>query len=322
MAATGDAVRRVSLAERRKHEGALKTLLRSIYKYKYQYLLLVPTFALLLTFNYYPAVSALYHSFFEWNGANLNAFIGLGNFRIMLGDKILGEAMINVAKLTLGSLAINLTFPLLAALLIFHLRNERAGYLYRVLYVIPMVVPGLVVLMIWRFFYSPIKGLLNELLKVIGMASMARPWLGDFKLTLYAILFVGFPWIAGYATLIYIAGFQNIPLEILEAAGVDGATGLARVWRIELPLVLAQIKLLVILTLIGSIQGFVNVQVLTNGGPGTTTMVPGLYLYRNAMQYSRMGYACAIGTVLFIIILGLTYLNMRYLRSGVEYEGG
>ena len=322
MAATGNRIRQVSLAELRQSEGRFKTLLRSIYQYKFQYLLLVPTFALLLTFNYFPAVSALYHSFFQWNGVNLKEFRGFQNFVIMAGDDVFWDTMLTVAKFTVGQLAITLTLPLLAALLIFHLRSEKAGYLYRMLYVVPLVVPGIVVMMIWRFFYSPVNGMLNELLRTIGLASWARPWLGDFKLALYAILFVGFPWVAGYSTLIYLAGFQSIPMEILEAAAIDGASGLARIWRIELPLVMAQIKLLVILTLIGSIQGFVQVQVMTGGGPGHRTMVPGLYLYINAMQYSRMGYACAIGTVLFIIIMGLTSLNMRYLKSGVEYEGG
>jgi len=305
MAATGDTIRQVSLAELRQNEGRFKTLLRMIYRYKFQYLLLVPTFALLLTFNYYPAVSALYHSFFQWNGVNLKEFRGLQNFVIMAGDEVFWDTMLTVAKFTVGQLLIAITFPLLAALLIFHLRSERAGYLYRMAYVVPLVVPGIVVMMIWRFFYSPVNGLLNELLRTVGLSDLARPWLGDFRLALYAILFVGFPW-----------------MEILEAAAIDGASGLMRVLRIELPLIMAQIKLIVILTLIGSIQGFVNVQVMTGGGPGHETMVPGLYLYINAMQYSRMGYACAIGTVLFIIIMGLTYLNMRYLRSGVEFEGG
>ena len=79
--------------------------------------------------------------------------------------------------------------------------------------------------MIWRFFYSPVNGLLNEALRAVGLSDLARPWLGDFKLALYAILFVGFPWIAGYATLIYIAGLQAISMEILEAAAIDGASG-------------------------------------------------------------------------------------------------
>jgi raffinose/stachyose/melibiose transport system permease protein len=193
------------------------------------------------------------------------------------------------------------------------------AYFYRVLFVVPMVVPGMVVLMIWRFIYSPNLGLLNEVLRVIGLGALARPWLGDFQLALLAIVFIGFPWIAGIGTLIYLAGFQAIPNELLDAAAIDGAGTWARFRRVEIPMVLSQIKLLVILTVIGALQNFATIMVMTNGGPGTTTMVPGLYLYRNAMYYNKMGYACAIGTLIFIITLVLTYLNTRYLRSSVEY---
>ncbi len=91
--------------------------------------------------------------------------------------------------------------------------------------------------------------------------------------------------------------------------------------RSKYPLVASQIKLLVILTVIGAFQGFATILIMTNGGPGTTTMVPGLYLYRNAMYYNKMGYACALGTVIFIITLVLTYINTRYLKSSVEFTG-
>jgi ABC-type sugar transport system permease subunit len=296
-------------------------ILRRMARSKECYLLLIPTFALVMLFNYYPAGSALYHSFFEWNGANFIRFIGLGNFVQMTKDPIIWQSLLTLVKLTLLSLAISLTFPLAAAALIFHLRDLRLAYFYRVLFVIPMVVPSMVVLMIWRFIYSPNIGLLNQFLKLIGMAVLARPWLGDFKLALYAIIFIGFPWIAGIGTLIYLAGFQAIPTELLDAAAIDGASTRKRLWYVELPLVMSQIKLIVILTVIGSFQNFTTIMVMTNGGPGTTTMVPGLYLYRNAMYYNKMGYACAIGTTLFILTLVLTYLNTRYLRSTVEYVG-
>ena len=296
-------------------------ILRRMARSKECYLLLIPTFALVMLFNYYPAGSALYHSFFEWNGANFIRFIGLGNFIEMTKDPIIGQSLLTLVKLTLLSLTINLTFPLAAAALIFHLRDLRLAYFYRVLFVIPMVVPSMVVLMIWRFIYSPNIGLLNQFLKLIGMAVLARPWLGDFKLALFAIIFIGFPWVAGIGTLIYLAGFQAIPTELLDAAAIDGASTRKRLWYVELPLVMSQIKLIVILTVIGSFQNFTTIMVMTNGGPGTTTMVPGLYLYRNAMYYNKMGYACAIGTTLFILTLVLTYLNTRYLRSSVEYVG-
>jgi len=297
-----------------------KGIFREILNRRECYLLILPTFLLLFTFNYYPAFSAIYHSFFEWDGANFIRFIGFGNFINLFKDPTIPLSFLNTLRLTIASLLINLTFPLLAASLIFHLKNLRYAYFYRVLFVIPMVVPAMVIFMIWRFIYSPTTGLLNQLLRTIGLGHLARPWLGDFDLALYAVIFVGFPWVAGTSTLIYLAGFQNIPIELLDAVAIDGASTWTRFWRIELPLIMGQIKLIVILTLIGSIQGFVNIMVMTNGGPGEATMVPGLYLYRNAMYYNKMGYACAIGTFLFLIIITLTYLNLRYLKSGVEYQ--
>jgi raffinose/stachyose/melibiose transport system permease protein len=257
---------------------------------------------------------------FDWDGANFIRYIGLGNFTNMFQDPTIPLSFLNTLKLTIASLIINLTFPLLAAVLIFHLKDMKYAYFYRVLFVIPMVVPGMVVFMIWRFIYNPTSGLLNQLLISMGLSQLTRPWLGDFDLALYAVIFVGFPWVAGTSTLIYLAGLQAIPIEILDAVSIDGASTWTRFWKIELPLIAAQIKLIVILTLIGAIQGFVNIMVMTNGGPGETTMVPGLYLYRNAMYYNKMGYACAIGTFLFLIILILTYINFKYLKSSVEYQ--
>jgi len=297
------------------------SLARRILRSKEAYLILVPTFVLVLTFNYYPAGSALFHSVFEWNGANIQRFIGLGNFIAMVNDPTLMGSVANLVRLALFALAVNLTFPLLAGALIFHLRDLRLAYFYRVLFVIPLVVPGMVVLGIWRSIYAPQIGLINQMLRGLDMASAARPWLGDFNLALYAVMFIGFPWVAGMSTLIYLAGFQAIPTELLDAAAIDGAGAWNRFWRVEIPLVMSQIKLIVILTVIGALQNFATIMVMTNGGPGVVTMVPGLWLYRNAMYYNKMGYACAIGTALFIITLTLTYLNTRYLKSSVEFIG-
>src|SRR4051794_3729983 len=131
------------------------SLLQRIFRYKESYLLLLPTFVLILIFNYYPAASALYHSFFDWNGANVNKFSGINNFITMAHDLILWQSFGNLLQLTLISVVISLIFPLGAAALIFHLRDLRLAYFYRVLFVVPLVVPSLVVLLIWRFIYSP-----------------------------------------------------------------------------------------------------------------------------------------------------------------------
>jgi raffinose/stachyose/melibiose transport system permease protein len=130
---------------------------------------------------------------------------------------------------------------------------------------------------------------------------------------------IGFPWIDGFALLIFTAGLQNIPKDLLDAAQIDGTGVVRRFFRVELPLVMGQVKLIAVLNLIWSIQDFTTVLVLTKGGPGTSTMVPGMALYQDAFQNQEMGYACAIGTVLFLVMLIITYAVLRFVPS-YQYE--
>lgn len=183
-----------------------------------------------------------------------------------------------------------------------------------------MVVPGIVTLLIWGFIYNYDMGLITQLMRSVGLGDKVRVWLGDPTIALYALMFIGFPWIGGFSLLIYYAGLQNISQDVLDSCKIDGACGLKRIRYVDIPLILGQIKLMVVLGFIGGLQGFQTQLLLTNGGPGYSTMVPGLHLYQNAISYDRMGYACAIGVILFVVILGLTYVNMRYLRSSTEYE--
>jgi raffinose/stachyose/melibiose transport system permease protein len=132
------------------------------------------------------------------------------------------------------------------------------------------------------------------------------------------LMFMGFPWVGGFGLLIYYAGLQNISSDVFDSARIDGATGWTRFRFVDLPLLLGQIKLLVVLGFIGGLQGFQTQLLLTNGGPGYSTMVPGMHLYQNAITFDRMGYACAIGVALFVVILAITYINMKYIRSSAE----
>jgi raffinose/stachyose/melibiose transport system permease protein len=284
------------------------------------YAFIVPSAALLVLFMYFPAASALYHSLFDWDGATRPRFIGLGNFGEILGDPVMQVAFVNVLKIALFNVVIAATVPLGVARLILSLRSRRVQYLFRVLFVIPLVIPQVVIILIWGFLYDPSAGPLNQLLQAIGLGGVQPQWLGDPSIALYALMLIGFPFVDGFGLLIYTAGFQAISGEVLQAAAVDGAGGLQRFWRIELPLIVGQIRLMMVLNMIWAIQNFVFVLLLTNGGPGNSTQVPGLALYWNAFQNGRMGYACAIGTILFLVMLGLTYINLRYLRSTADYD--
>ena len=313
IATTGEAqpATRLSPARRR-------SLPARIFRSRLHDLFILPSLALLALFMYYPAFSALYHSFFDWDGFSRATFVGFGNFATMLTDPIMQAAITNVLKLTLVAVIVSVTVPLGVARLIFGLRSKRLQYAFRVLFVIPLVLPQVVILLIWQFIYDPNFGLLNQLTAALHLGA-PQAWLGDPHLALYALMFIGFPWVDGFALLIFTAGLQSISPELLESATIDGAGAWQRFWRIEFPLVLGQVKLIVILNMIWTIQNFTNVLILTQGGPGTSTMVPGYVLYKTGFESERMGYACAIGTLMFAIMLVLTIINMRFVRSDTEY---
>ncbi len=289
------------------------------------YLFILPTFAALIGLKYYPAASAVYHSFFQWDGATVGRFVGLANYVQLFRDEIIHVSAINIVKFIIGRVALNLVFPLLAAKLVFHVRHQGAAYLYRVLLTAPIVVPVMVILLLWKFIYHPYDGLLNQLLEAVGLGAWRRAWLGDFETALYAVIGLGFPWVtgigsAGFAFLIYLGGLQSIPREIFDAAAVDGAVSLRRFFRVELPMIASQLKLILILTVINTMESYVPVMVMTGGGPGVSSMVPGLYLYESAFLYDKFGYASAIGVVMTIILLIVTTISQRSIKSYSEAE--
>jgi len=283
------------------------------------YLFLIPTSIFLLVFMYYPAVTAVRLSFYQWDGFSPERWVGLSNFERMFTDGVMRASIGNMLVLTVARILIVLTTPLLAAELVFHLMSQRWQYWYRVIFIIPLVVPEVVIYLIWQFIFSPSIGLANVLFNNIGLGFLANDWLGSHRTVLLSLALVGFPWIAGINFLIYLAGLQSIPREILDAAAVDGATGFSRFWLVDLKLIMGQIKLLLILSVISSLQSFVLILIMTNGGPGYSSMVPGLLMYQAAFQDGRFGYACAIGTTLFVVIFILTYINMRYIQPETEY---
>lgn len=285
------------------------------------YLLLAPIFLALGVFVYYPPLSAIYHAFTDWSPTGETTFVGLANFRAMLEDRVLIDSVWNMVRLLLFAVVATTVVPLVVAELIYAVRSRASQFMYRVWFLVPVVAPLIVILLLWRFIYDPNVGLLNALLDGLGLGDLKRAWLGDPDVALYALMFLGFPFAAGTSVLIYLAGLMNIPREIMEAAQLDGATGLRRIRRIDLPLLAGQIKLFVVLGTIGALQGFEIQLVLTQGGPGWATQVPGLVMYQRAFEGARFGYASAIGLALFLVALVLTIINFRFVRSSTEFEG-
>jgi len=293
--------------------------LKEAWQKKGLYLFLLPTFAFLIVFSYYPPFSAIYTSFFHWDGFGARVWVGLGNFEEIFKDTIILRSIKNLFILLGFRLSIGLSVPLIVAELIFNLRNDRARYAYRLLFIIPMVVPGLVGTFLWQFILDPSVGLLNALLEAIGGRAWRQPWFGASRTVLQSFMLIGFPWVSGVNALIYLAGLQSIPGEIFDASRVDGATGITRFFRIDLPLVMGQVKLLLILGVIGGLQQYQQQLILTNGGPGYSSMMPGLVMYQESFSYSRIGYASAIGLLTFIVIMVFTFINVKYVRSSSDY---
>ncbi len=266
------------------------------------YLALLPLALLIGYFAYYPAVSAIFWSFFHWQPAGESTFLGVGNYTTMFSDQIWWASFRNLGLIFLFAV-VSWVFPLLAAELLISLRSARWQFTMRTLLIVPMAFPGVVTALVWGFFYSPNDGVINQTLKALGLEALAQNWTGQTSTALLSLLFVGFPFIAGLPFLIFYSSLQNIPVEVLEAAQLDGVGRFARFWQIDLPLMASQVRILVFLAVVGTLQyGFVA-YVLTSGGPDNATMVPILRMINVAFQGGDWGYSAALSTTLFLITI-------------------
>lgn len=294
------------------------TALKTAWRSRASYLFLLPTFLFLGVFNYIPAVSGLYHAFTEWETTGTAKWNGTDNFRRMAGDEFLRFSLTNQFWLLVANLLKTLVVPLIVAELLFHLRSNRLQQILRTLFLTPMVVPGMVGVLLWGFIYDPNIGLLNNALTALGQEHLTRAWLGDWRTALPAVIGIGFPWAGGLALLLYLAGLMALPQDLLAASAVDGATSWRRIWAIDLPLLRGQMKTIAILIIIGTLQDFGSLLVLTGGGPGLATHVPALHMYFQAFRFGHYGYASAIGFVLFLVTLAFTLVNMKWVTAAEE----
>lgn len=293
-------------------------LLWRIWHARMGYLFILPLMLGLAMFSYYPAFSGIYHSFFDWDSTGKAVFVGFNNFIELWQDPVFLESFGTMVIIQIPKLLISMFCPLIMAELIFNLTSRKAQYWYRTLILLPMVTPAIVGTLIWKFIYDPNNGLMTAMARVLGLLGEngAIDWLGDPNWVVFSVIFMGFPWIGGISVLIYMSGLMDIPNEVLESARMDGCSTIRRVVSIDIPAILGQVRYFLITGIIGALQDYSLQLMLTDGGPGYATMVPGYYMYIEAFTANRMGYACAIGTSLFIIIFVLTILTRKYVNNG------
>ena len=295
-----------------------RSVFQQLRKNKLAYLFILPLMLGTLAFSYYPAISGIVTSFFKWDGTGAREFIGIGNYIELFNDEIFLNSLVTMVVLLIPRLLIGVFMPLLFAELIFNTKNKKLQSFYRVAVLVPMIAPGVVGMLIWQNIFEPSTGLYSQLLTFLGILKPGEvvDFLNDPKWVISTVIILGFPWTNGTSILIYISGLNAISEEVIEASKLDKCSTWKRIRKIDLPLLLGQVRYFFIFGLIGLLQDYGIQIVLTNGGPGYSTYVPGWYMYRLAFTSGRYGYASAVGIFLFAVIFIISLVAFKLMNYG------
>ena len=273
------------------------------------WLYVLPGLAFYVLFTLAPLLHTVYYSLFDWDGLTPKTWVGLANYGEALRDSVLRDSFVHSAILIVyyAVFPVIIGLGLTAALTRSAIRGFR---FFRTVLFLPQLIAGVVIAQAWTWIYAS-EGPLNRFLELIGLGSLARPWLGDFTWALPSIGAIG-SWVTfGLCMVLFIAGVQKIPTSLYDAARVDGAGPVREFFAVTLPGLRAEILVAFVLTTISALRSFDIVYNTTAGGPGGSTIVPSMYMYQNAFLYNRVGYAAAISTVLAIAIFLLAALVLR-----------
>jgi len=279
------------------------------------YLFILPAIIGLGLFVVYPMVTSLYHSFTEWNGLTPARWIGLDNYTEMFTNDPKFWSSVGVTLLwVVMSVPITMITALGLAVLVD--RSLKGVKVFRTIFYLPVVLPAIAVLTLWKYIYDPTYGLANELLRDLHLPTSL--WLGSTHTALASIMIVGV-WSVGGTMIIFLAGLQAVPSELHEAARVDGAGAVRRFFSITLPMIGPILLLQLVLQLNAAFQTFNQVAILTKGGPGTSTDLLMYKIYNdgfaNFIASPQLGYATAEVWVLFVIVMLVTLLMLRLTRG-------
>jgi raffinose/stachyose/melibiose transport system permease protein len=277
------------------------------------FLFLLPALALFLLFVIYPIFQSIYYSLFNWKGFGpAEDFVGLDNFKNILSDKVFMIALRNALLLIVFSLTLQLPLSLILAVMVG--RNLPGRVFFRTVFFMPYVLSEVITAIMWLFLLNPNpdRGFINAVLVFFGAES--QPWLGDPTLVLPA-LFIALSWkYFGFHMLLYMAGLQNIPQEIEEAGRIDGANTLQNFFYITLPLLGSTIRTSVYLSVLGSIQQFILVWIMSKGGPVNASETLATYMIRFGFVRFQLGYGSAVAIYMFLICLTFSLIYQRMTR--------
>lgn len=279
------------------------------------YLFALPWILGLIAFRLGPMIASILLSFSSWNVLQPPQWVGLRNYTDMIKDPLFWTSLLNTLYYVGGRVPLVMITALIAASLL--RRTFFATKVFRTIYYLPTITPAVSAALLWTWMFDPLYGIINSLLGIVGIKGPG--WLADTSWAMPTLILVNL-WALGSTMVIYLAGLQGVPVQLYEAAEIDGAGRWTKIWHVTIPMVTPVIFFNLVMGVIFAFQVFVNAYVMTNGGPANATLVYVLYLYQQGFQFLHMGYASALAWVLFLIIVAFTVVIFRS-AGWVYYEG-
>ncbi|MDL5610793.1 carbohydrate ABC transporter permease [Bacillus halotolerans] len=282
------------------------------------YLFLLPALVFLL-FVYIPIFENVFLSLFQWSSFSPEkTFIGLKNYAELFRDPVFYQALTNNVLYAVISIVCQVFGGLILAAVLEDKLVRKWSPFFRTVFFLPVVISMTVIALLFDFIYNPETGLLNQLLQAIGLDQLTRAWLGEDSTAMLSVIFVSQWQSVGYIAMLYIVSIQKIPDELYEAARLDGAGKIQQFFHITIPQTKEMSFVAVVMTLTGAFTVFNEPYILTGGGPGNASEVLSTFLYKSAFTKDMMGYASAIATVVLLITLALSLMQMKFFKTGKE----
>ena len=288
---------------------------------KFGYIFASPWLIGFLVFMLYPLVASIYFSLCDYSVLKAPIFIGLDNYKALWGDEVFWIALKNTVVYSIIALPAGMASALILAMLLN--AKVKGMTVYRTIFFIPSLVPQVSLAVLWMFVLDGEHGVLNPILnKFLNIFHLSGPnWMTDPNWSKPALVLMSV-WGVGNAMLIYLAGLQDVPTQLIEASELDGANGWQKTINVTLPMISPVILFNGIMGIIGTLQVFTVPYIMfPNGQPVRSTYFYTEYLYDNAFRYHKMGYASAMGWIMFVIILVLTFASIKFSERHVHYQG-
>jgi raffinose/stachyose/melibiose transport system permease protein len=255
-----------------------------------------------------------YISLTKWNGFSNNiAWVGLRNYSKLFQDNQFYQSLSHNLLYTLTVIVLQLSFALLFALILY--KRVKGQNIFKVIFLLPVILSNVTLGLMWSYMLDPMMGFVNVFLNHVGLGVLATSWLGNQHIALYSVAFVNAWQYIGYSMIIFIAGLQTIPDSLFEAAKIDGANRWYIFRHVIIPLLAPAFTINIVLTTVGSFKVFDLIYIMTQGGPNRSTEVLATMAYKAGFNYSEMGYASAITTILFVFIMIIGFIQIKVLRN-------